>query len=527
MTTDRTRRPAGPVLPVVCLSLATVVSAVVSLNVALPDMARDTGATLTELSWIIDAYALVFAALLLPGGALGDRFGRRRALIGGLALFAATASAALFVDSPTALIGVRALLGLGAAVIMPATLSTITATFDEADRVKGVAVWTGVAGASAILGLFASGLVMEWWSWRSVFALSVLLALVSLVATAMVVPESADPEHASRDPFGGLLSAAGMGMVVFSLIEAPTHGWTSGRTLVGIAVGLALLGAFALWELTRERPLLDPRHFAQAAFAGGTLSITVQFFTFFGFIYLLLQYFQLVLDLSPLEAAVRMLPLPLGLMPAARLSPHLVPRLGQARLCGLGLGVIALGMLGFTQVDAGTSYGWVAALLWPLGLGMGLAMTPATTAITDALPAAEQGVASAVNDLARELGGALGIAVLASVMTSSYRSALALPGALPEQARQLARDSFAAATQLPAPVPQLARDAFMTGMHDATRVASVVVACVGAVIVTMLARAARRSAAAQEATEVRDGEGHRSSLGGEDEPLLDEPVPGR
>ena len=150
MTTDRTRRPAGPVLPVVCLSLATVVSAVVSLNVALPDMARDTGATLTELSWIIDAYALVFAALLLPGGALGDRFGRRRALIGGLALFAATASAALFVDSPTALIGVRALLGLGAAVIMPATLSTITATFDEADRVKGVAVWTGVAGASLL-----------------------------------------------------------------------------------------------------------------------------------------------------------------------------------------------------------------------------------------------------------------------------------------------------------------------------------------------------------------------------------------
>ena len=256
----------------VCLALATVVSAVVSLNVALPDIARDTGATLTELSWIIDAYALVFAALLLPGGAIGDRFGRRRALVAGLALFAATAASALFVDSPTALIAVRATLGLGAAVIMPATLSTITATFDAEERVKGVAVWTGVAGASAILGLFASGLVMEWWSWRSVFVLSVVLAVLALVATLAVVPESADPEHASRDPFGGVLSAAGMGALVYSLIEAPTHGWGSGRTLAGIAVGLALLAGFGLWERGQERPLLDPRYFGRAAFTGGTLS---------------------------------------------------------------------------------------------------------------------------------------------------------------------------------------------------------------------------------------------------------------
>lgn len=483
------------VLLVVCVALATVVSAVASLNLAIPSLARDTGASLTELSWIIDAYALTFAALLLPGGALGDRWGRRRALLGGLALFGTASAAAMLVQDPAGLIAIRAVLGLAAAVVMPATLSTITATFDAEDRVKGVAMWAGVAGGSAVLGLLMSGLLLEVWSWQSVFALSVVLAAVSFTGTLVVVPESADPSRASRDGLGVLLSAAGLGLVVYSIIEAPVEGWGSARTLAGLAVGIAVLAGFVVWELRHRRPLIDPRYFRRGPFAAGTLSLTMQFFCFFGFIFIFLQYLQLVRGESALQAAVQLLPLPLGLIPAARLAPHLVKRLGATRLCATGLVVIALGLTWLSFVEPGTEYWRIAVALFPLGAGMGLAMTPATTAITDALPAAEQGVASAMNDLARELGGALGIAVLGSVANSTYRAELVLPGA-PAPIEHAARESLAVATTLDGPIPTLAREAFTAGLADSLRLAAVVITLAAVAVVALLARRAPRPEAA-------------------------------
>ncbi|WP_197275106.1 MFS transporter [Luteipulveratus halotolerans] len=479
-----------PVLAVVCLALMSVVSAVAAVNVALPDIARETGASQTQLSWIVDAYALTFAALLLPGGALGDRFGRRRMLLAGLSVFAVASLGATMTSEPSTLIAFRALLGVGAALVMPATLSTITATFPPAERVRGVAVWSGVAGAGAVLGLLLSGALLEWFSWRSVFWINVVLATVALVGTARVVPESSAPDEASRDVVGAVLSVAGLGVLVYALIEAPTHGWLSAHTLGGLAVGVVVLAAFIAWEARTARPLIDPRHFLRAPFAAGSLSLTAQFFCFFGFIFAFLQYLQLVRGDSPLVAALSLLPLPLGLMPAARTAPKIAPRLGQARLCGFGLVLAAVGLTVLSTADTSTSY-WVLAVgLWPLGLGMGWAMTPATAAITDALPASQQGVASAVNDLARELGGALGIAVIGSVLNATYRAGIdnaGLPGPIAEKARE----SVAVATHIGGPVQAQAHAAFVDGMQLALLIAAGTLVAAAVSVVLLLSRSRR------------------------------------
>ncbi|MFG3409430.1 MFS transporter [Streptomyces sp. NPDC048142] len=454
------------VLAVTCLALATVVSAMSSLNVALPSIARETQATQTQLTWIVDSYSLVFAALLLPAGALGDRFGRRNALLLGLAIFGGGSAAALLTTSPNMLIALRALLGVGAALVMPATLSTITTTFPPSLRARGVSTWAAVAGASAVVGLLASGSLLTVWSWSSVFLLNLLLAAAALAGVARYVPESAEPDQPALDRFGALLVAAGLGVLVYSVIEAPVHGWSSGITLAGITLGLIVLTGFVLWELKRRHPLLDPRLFRHPRFTAGALSITFQFFGFFGFIFVVMQYLQFVRGDSALVAALSVLPMAAAMVPLSRLSPRLTARFGIGRPWVTGLVLVSVGLALLSQLDRDSGYGLIAAALMTLGSGMGLAMTPATTAITDALPPALQNVGSAVNDLARELGGALGIAVLGSVLTSSYRSSLHLPG-LPENLEGAARSSIAAAATIGGPVLDQARTAFMTGMEDA------------------------------------------------------------
>jgi EmrB/QacA subfamily drug resistance transporter len=479
------------VLAVTCLALATVVSAVASLNVAIPSIARDTHATLTELSWVVDAYALVFAALLLPGGALGDRFGRRRALLVGLAVFGAGSAAAMTRADASWLIGMRAVLGLGAALVMPATLSTITSTFPAAQRAKAVGTWAGVAGASAILGLLTSGVVLEWWSWRAVFAVNVVLAAVAFAGTLRLVPESADPHAPRLDRTGALIALVSLGVLVYAVIEAPTCGWTDARTVGGLTAGLVGMAGFVTFELRRAEPLLDPRLFNYRGFAAGTVTIMVQFFAFFGFIFLVLQYLQLVLSDSPLEAALSLVPLALGLMPTARvLAPKLASRIGAARTSTLGLVVAAVAFGWLSRLDGTSSYWPLLIGLVPLGAGMALAMTPATAAITDALPRAKQGVGSAMNDLARELGGALGIAVLGSVLQSVYRSNVDVSG-LPTPAAERAQSSLALAVHLGPRVAASAQSAFVDGMQTSLLVGA------GALVVAAAAGTAlnRRSRA--------------------------------
>jgi len=485
-TVERPRLAPRATLPVIMLSLATVVSAVASLNVAIPSIARDTHATSTQLSWIIDSYALVFAALLLLGGAIGDRYGRRRALIAGLVLFGGGSIAAMTVSEPTWLIAMRGVLGMGAALVMPATLSTITSTFPLEQKTRAVGAWAGVAGASAIVGLLTSGLLLETWSWRSVFGLNVALAVVALVGTLRFIPESADPDAPRLDFVGAIITVAGLGVLVFSVIEAPTEGWASVRTVGGIVLGLLILGAFVGWELGRANPLIDPRLFRHRGFAAATVSLTVQFFAFFGFVFILLQYLQQVRGHSPLIAALSLIPMALTMMPSARgIAPRLSGRLGVMKVCVLGLVLVTAGLLVLSRLDGESSYWLLLSGLVPLGAGMGLAMTPATASITDALPVAKQGVGSAMNDLARELGGALGIAVLGSVLQSTYRSNLN-PAGLPEPLAEQARSSLALASRIGPSVETQAQLAFSDGMQAALLVAAAAVAVSALVVVALL-----------------------------------------
>lgn len=459
-------------LVAVCVGLATVVSAVSSLMVALPDVARHTGASQTQLSWIVDGYALTFAALLLPGGYLGDRLGRRRVLLGGLGLIVLAAAGGAVVTDPSTLIAVRVLMGVAAALIMPATLSTITATFPPAQRVRGVAIWAGLAGGSAVLGLFASGVLLEWFSWQSIFWFTVTLALIATGLTIRLVPESRASAAGRFDLGGALLSVAGLGVLVYSIIEAPLEGWASARTMLGLGAGVVVLFGFAAWELRNSAPLLDVRLFAHRGFASGMLTVSSLFFVFFGFIFVFMQYLQFVRGWSALVAACAAAPVALGLLPGARIAPHLVGKVGVRALCLAGMTLVGLAMAGLATINAHTHYWVIAVLLWVAGTGMGWAMTPATTSITDSLPPEEQGVASAMNDVAREVGGALGIAVLGSVLSDGYRSALHLHG-LPAQMAAAARESVAAATSFPEPVRSMARGAFVGGLSDTLGLAAI------------------------------------------------------
>ncbi|MFE2825871.1 MFS transporter [Streptomyces sp. NPDC059271] len=476
------------ILVVTCLALGTVVAAMASLNVALPDLARETHATQTQLSWIIDSYSLVFASLLLPAGALGDRFGRRRALLAGLTLFGAGSAAASLTTDPSTLIALRGVLGVGAALVMPATLSTITSTFPRARRAQAVSVWAAVAGASALVGLFATGALLEGWSWRSVFLLNVALALVALIGTLLFVPESAEPQQPRLDIGGALLAVAGLVALVYSVIEAPTRGWADPVTLGGIGLGLVVLAGFVLFELRRANPLLDPRLFRNQHFAAGSLSIMLQFFVFFGFIFVMMQYLQLVRGDSALMAATSMLPMALTMVPVSRATPRLVARFGFRGPWVAGLVAVAGGMGVLSLLDASSPYWLIATGLVPLGAGMGLAMTPATTSITDALPRSLQNVGSAMNDLARELGGALGIAVLGSLLSAAYRDHMSLPG-LPDHVADAARSSLAAAHAIGGPVSDHATTAFVDGMHVAL-LGAAAAAVLAAVTVALLLRSA-------------------------------------
>jgi EmrB/QacA subfamily drug resistance transporter len=432
-----------------CLALMLVVGAVAGLNVALPEIARDTGASQTQLQWIVTAYALAFAALLLPAGAIGDRIGRKPVLAAGLALFGVSSAAAVFLNGPGELLALRGAMGVGAAMIMPVTLSVITTVFPPEERGKAVGTWVGVAAGGGVLGLLASGVLLEWLPWQAIFVLNAVLATVALVATLAIVPASRETRPPRLDLVGTLLSAAALAAVVFGITEGPERGWGELTTVVPLALGLLAGAAFVLWELRRREPMLDPRHFARRGFAAGTLSITVQFFAAFGFLFLALPYLQLVLGYSPLRAAGALVPMALVVIPLSRKAPAIAARLGVRVAGAAGLSLMALGFLVLSLLEVGSSYAHFLAGLLPFGAGMALAGAPATTAIVASLPRSKQGVASAVNDVSRELGGALGIAVLGSLMNGVYRSEMAdSSSGLAADAGERAQGSLAAAQQI-------------------------------------------------------------------------------
>jgi EmrB/QacA subfamily drug resistance transporter len=463
-------------LGVLCLSLLIVFTGNSSLNVALPSLSRDLGATESQLQWVVASYSLVFAGLLFTTGALGDRFGRKGALQLGLATFFVAAAFASQATDTWQIIGCRAVMGLGAALIMPSTLSILVNVFPAGERAKAIAIWAATTGVAGAFGPLASGFLLTHFWFGSVFLINLPVIAVAFVGGWFLVPKSKDPDEARLDPVGALLSIVGISSLVFGLIQAPDKGWGSVQTLGAFAVAAVVLTAFVLWELHVDEPMLDMRFFRNPSFSTGSGGMLLVFLAMFGVMFLMTQYFQLVLGYSPLSAAVRLLPMAPIMIIVAPLTPRLSARFGANRVVGFGMVLIAVGFAVFSRVGLDTPYWWILLALIPLVSGMAMAMSPMTAAIMSAVPSRRAGAGSAMNDATRELGAALGVAVLGSIAASQYSSHLhdALE-ALPAAARASAGSSIAgalhAAAQLPGPAGRLfeltARTAFVDGIHVA------------------------------------------------------------
>jgi MFS transporter, DHA2 family, multidrug resistance protein len=408
------------VLGVMCLSLLLIVMDNTIVNVALPTLQSDLDAGTTELQWVVDAYILVFAGLLLTMGSLGDRFGRRGALAIGLAVMGTASILSSFANSADQLIAARALMGVGGAMIMPATLSIITNVFtDRRERAQAIAIWSATAGAAVAIGPVTGGWLLEHFWWGAVFLVNVPVVVVALVLGQLFVPTSRDPAAAPIDVPGALLSIAGLVVLVWAIIEGP-RGWTDPEILGGFALAAALLGVFVLWERRTRFPMLDMSFFSNARFSAASGAIMLTFFAMFGSLFLLTQFLQSVLGYTPLEAGIRLLPMAGVMMVISPISAKVVERIGSKIVVATGLSVAAVGLIMASRLTAGASYPEVVTSLVVLAGGMALVMPPATESIMGSLPLAKAGVGSAVNDTTRQVGGALGVAVLGSVMSSTY-----------------------------------------------------------------------------------------------------------
>ncbi len=412
------------ILLVLCLSLLVVVIDNTILNTALPTLARVLHAGTSSLQWITDAYTLCFAALLVPAGALGDRYGRKFSLLGGLVVFAMGSTVAAFASGAGVLIAARVVMGLGAAFVMPATLSILNAVFPPRERPQAIAAWSAVAGAGIVIGPTLGGLLLDHFWWGSVFLINVPLVTIALAGVVLTVPETAEPDGRRFDFLGTLLVAGALFAIVDAVIEAPDRGWTGAVTLAEAAAGLAGLGAFAWWELRTEHPLIDLRVFRSRAFSTAAASVTVIFFALFGSLFVLTQYLQLVLGYSPLSAGLRALPFALAMAAVSPISPLIAQRLGTRLVIPAGMTLMGAGLLDFATAGVHTSYPPLAIAVAIMGAGMGLVMAPASTTIMTTVPAHQAGAGSAVNDTIREVGGALGVAIVGSLSAAVYRSRL-------------------------------------------------------------------------------------------------------
>jgi EmrB/QacA subfamily drug resistance transporter len=412
------------ILLVLCLSLLVVVIDNTILNTALPTLARVLHAGTSSLQWITDAYALCFAALLIPAGALGDRFGRRRALLAGLTVFALGSITAAFAPGTAVLIVARVVMGFGAAFVMPATLSILNAVFPRDERAQAIATWSAVAGVGIVIGPTVGGLLLSHFWWGSVFLLNVPLVAVAIGGVAITVPETAEPDGHRLDVIGALMIAGALFTIVDAIIEAPGRGWLGGVTIVELLGGLAVLGGFAWWELHVAHPLIDLRVFASRAFSAAAASVTVIFFALLGSLFVLTQYLQLVHGYSPLSAGLRALPFAFAIGAMAPISPLLTNRFGMRVVVPAGIALMGLGLFGLSMLTVHTAYPGIALAVAIMGAGMGLVMAPASTTIMTAVPAHQAGAGSAINDTVREVGGALGVAVVGSLSAATYRSQL-------------------------------------------------------------------------------------------------------
>jgi EmrB/QacA subfamily drug resistance transporter len=473
------------ILAVLCLSVLLVVVDNTIVNVALPTISRDLSASTSALQWVVDGYTLSMAGLLLLGGNLGDRLGRRRFLQLGLLLFAVFSVGAALSTNAAELITMRVLMGLGAALVYPATLAILNNVFTVSrERTIAIGVWSAVSGLAVAIGPVAGGALLRHFSWSSVFYVSVPVAAVALIGGRLLLPESRDADAGRFDPVGALLSVAGIALLTWAVIEAPGNGWGSAATVGGILGALAILTVFVWWQARRPDPMLDVRLFRNARFTAASTAIALSFFGLFGFIFMITQYFQDVRGYDPLGAGIATLPFAFvtaGFSPVAML---LMRRVGTKLVVTAGLVAMSAGFTVAATTSVTASYwGTVIVAMVLMAAGLGLVTGPATEAIMGALPPGKSGAGSAVNDTTREVGGTLGVAIVGSVMNSAYGAhvftaltALGASAAAAHQAGSSVTAGLAVAGHFPAPVRAAAAEAvrttFMTGLHRGSLVAA-------------------------------------------------------
>ena len=470
-------------LAAVCVAAFAINIDTTIVNVALPSLTRQLGAGTRDLQWIVDGYNLAFAALVLAAGSLGDRYGRRPALICGLLGFALASGAGALCSSPGELIAARCVMGAFAALIFPTTLSVITNTYpDRAERAKAVGLWGAVTGLGVAVGPVTGGLLLSIFSWPSVFVALIPVALVATVAVWRFVPESRDPATPPIDRHGLLSATVAIGALVYTIIEAPTRGWLAASSIAGFTVAVVALAVFVAVERRVADPMLDLSLFGHRAFSAASAAVTVAFFALFGFIFLITQYMQFVRGYGTLSTGARILPVALSIGAASVLGTLLAGRLGTRRVVVAGLVLLGAAFLWIGRSETFLPYGVIVVQMVMMGSGLGLTTAPATESILSVLPPAKAGVGSAVNDATREAGGTLGVAVIGSVYTSLYATQLLHSTAryLPHHALAIARGSVGAGYAVAARTPPVhhaaildaVRNAFMTGLHTGCIVAA-------------------------------------------------------
>ncbi|MGY4719599.1 MFS transporter [Naumannella huperziae] len=493
----RDRRELSPrhltlLLALMCAGLALTIAANVSLNVALPLFGTALGATQSQLSWVMNAYTLPFAALLLPAGAIADRMGLRYAVSVGLAIFGVTSFASAFADDAGLVIALRVVSALGATLVLPATLSVLTRAFPADKRAKAVGIWAAVSGSGAVLGLVLGGVFVMFFWWGSVLASTGIAAVVVAIASFLVVPTYRRETDERLDVQGSVLFALALGLLVFGLIQGPELGWGSWVIVGSFVGGAALMVAFVRAQLRTPAPLLDVQLFRSSSLSVASLTIVLLFAATIGLFLLLPQMLQNVRDYTPLFSALGLVPLPVGIAVGSQIAERTQGRLGEraAVAGGVAVSAAALAWLGL-QAQYGPYWALGLALLI-FGIGFGLSTTVATTMIIDSVPGDDNSTAAALNDALREVGAALGIALLGTVLNAAYRAQVAnLEGGFDQTVSAAVRDGFGPAAQVASSIGEpgtellvLVRDAFYVGYQASvfTAAATLVVAGVVAVV---------------------------------------------
>lgn len=467
------RHRPGLVLVVVLVAAFVINLDSTIVNVALPSLSRQLHASTSDLQWIVDAYNLAFAALILTGGTIGDRYGRRVTLAGGLAVFTLGTGVAALTTSSAALIALRVLMGAAAAFIFPTTLSIISQTFpDRAARAKAIGAWGATTGAAVATGPIVGGALLAHFSWPSIFVAMVPVSALGLLGAILIIPGGRAPTNERLDVRGLTVVAVALGSLIYTIIEAPDAGWASARTIAGFAIAVVGFAVLIGVERRHAHPMLDVRLFTNLRFTAASGAVTIAFFALFGFTFLIVQYFQITRGYSALSAGVRVLPVAVSLALASGLGPLLAVRIGNKAVVAGGLLLLGGGFLWVSFQSATISYGLIIGQMVLLGLGLGLSTAPATEAIMGVVTPEQAGAGSAINDATRLIGGTLGVAIVGSISVSLYRSAVG-QARIPVAARHAAQTSYSVSHTVAAQLPHrlgdqllsAANHGFLNGLH--------------------------------------------------------------